>query len=105
MEEKLKSEYIKKRKIEESRVLKKIESDPSYFYKYSRKKSSNSLNIPSLKGPNGLVSDSKAKASILNKQYASVWLKPLKILSGDYILNIFGEFEMCSKQYTSVRMI
>ena len=94
----LKDEYFKKRFREENRALEKMEKDPSYFLKYTRRFGKKEGSIPSLKGPGGLVSDGKAKAQILNKQYSSVWSVLFEPLTNDVITYLFKGCSECSAQ-------
>ena len=98
IEDKLKDEYIKKKYNEERKVVDKMDQDPSYFFKYARRFGKKEGSIPSLKGPNGLVSDNLAKAHILNSQYSSVWTVPSTKLSDIEVEKIFGQCSHCNNE-------
>ena len=72
-----------------------MKGDFSYFYKYVRIFGEKEGSIPSLKGPNGLVSDGRTKAQILNKQYSSVWSVPVVKLNDNGICNLFEDCTDC----------
>ena len=95
IEDKLKEEYRRKKYKEERKVLDKMDRDPSYFFKYAKRFGKKEGSIPSLKGPNGLVSDSLTKARILNSQYSSVWTVPNTKLSDSEVDRIFGSCSQC----------
>ena len=95
IEDKLKDEYRRKKYNKERKVLDKMDQDPSYYFKYPRRFGKKEGSIPSLKGPNGLVSDSLTKAHILNSQYSSVWTVPYIKLSDSEVDRIFGSCSHC----------
>ena len=95
MEDNLKEEYYKKKYREERRALDKMDSDPAYFYKYASNFCRKGMNIPSWRGPNGLVSDGGGKAQILKKQYSSVWYVHFVPLADDSIGNLFKGCNEC----------
>ena len=61
-----------KRKLERS-LAKKAKKDPKKFYSYLKSKTSNRVSVGPLRGEDGLVTDSKEMAGILNAQYTSVF--------------------------------
>jgi signal recognition particle subunit SEC65 len=63
-----------KRKLERS-LAKKAKKNPKKFYSYLKSKTSNRVSVGPLMGEDGLVTDSKEMASILNAQYTSVFTR------------------------------
>ena len=61
-----------KRKLERS-LAKKAKKDPKKFYSYMKSKTANKVRVGPLVGEEGLVTDSKEMAGILNAQYTSVF--------------------------------
>ena len=61
-----------KRKLEKS-LAKNARKDPKRFYSYLKSKTSNRVSVGPLMGEEGLVTDNKEMAGILNAQYTSVF--------------------------------
>ena len=61
-----------KRKLEKD-LAKKAKKNPKKFYAYLKSKTSNRVGVGPLMGAEGLVSDDKEMAGILNAQYTSVF--------------------------------
>ena len=61
-----------KRKVEKD-LAKKAKKNPKKFYAYLKSKTSNRVGVGPLSGEEGLVSDDKEMAGILNAQYTSVF--------------------------------
>ena len=61
-----------KRKVEKD-LAKKAKKNPKMFYAYLKSKTSNRVGVGPLRGEDGLVSDDKEMAGILNAQYSSVF--------------------------------
>lgn len=77
LESKLKNSLNAERNEEERRAVSVIKENPSYFYKYARKKSTLTTNIGPLKKDGVLITENKDIANALQKQYIEVFSRPM----------------------------
>ena len=61
-----------KRKLEKN-LAKKAKKNPKKFYAYLKSKTCNRVSVGPLRGEEGLVTDDKGMAGMLNAQYTSVF--------------------------------
>ena len=66
----------------EDKAIRRMDSDPSYFFKYQRRFGKISEPVADLKvikeRKEVIVTDSKEKADVLSNQYKLVWSEPIE---------------------------
>ena len=79
-------------------LIKEINKNPNYFYKYTKQFSKESNKIADLKIADEFLTDDKDKANTLHRQYKSVWSNPVMDLYGELISFFFSDCELCKNE-------
>ena len=90
----------------ENEALANIKNEPALFYSYAKKFSKGDSTIANLKYNGVIFIQDKDKADILQKQYASMWSKPMIRYKNEDMTYFFSKCYECEcERFISVNLM